>query len=87
MQVGDIIIFEEGDTTLLGWVIAFNFNTNIMQVLTSSDPVLEEIWGRYYLETYKVCNKSKINIIKHVDDVEDALDILDNSEGILGGYV
>ena len=85
MQVGDIIVFEEGDTTLLGWVISFKHN--IMQVLTSSDPVLEEIWGRYYLETYKVCNKSKINIIKHVDDVEDALDILDNSEGILRGYV
>lgn len=85
MQVGDIIVFEEGDTTLLGWVISFK--NDIMQVLTSSDPVLEEIWGRYYLETYKVCNKSKINIVKHVDDVEDALDILDNSEGILGGYM
>jgi hypothetical protein len=85
MQVGDIIVFEEGDTTLLGWVISFK--NDLMQVLTSSDPVLEEIWGRYYLETYKVCNKSKINIVKHVDDVEDALDILDNSEGILGGYM
>ena len=72
MEVGDIILIDEDEEiSRLGWIISFQYG--YMQLLSFASIDKEDL---YYMEKYKVCNRGKITVVKHADDIDKALRVL-----------
>ena len=93
IATGDIVVLEKEESTILGFIheeaeLILGWVVNIIgheiQMLTTD---IEDDDRRYYLESHRVVNESKITIAKHhVSNLEQALDILENPDEILSQY-
>lgn len=83
MEAGDVILIDEDEEIRrLGWIISCQYG--YMQLLSFASINKEDL---YYIEKYKVCNRGKITVVKHIDDIDKALQILRlESDKILSRY-